>query len=651
MEVNVDNCFEAVTKEIQIKCEERLNELETVIKEYPLESVAEDIQLKSEEKVNEIEPVKKEYQSESLAEKNQITSEEKDSEVGLEETKDQTESVTKEDPFAYLDRDDFTSEKYKIEIRNLPKHYGIAEFKKLINTKLELNCSKVKTPNRNGKWLYMCFRSEEDKNTALGILNGYSWKNTKLDASNAKAVPDPLVKKRNEQFDNCLDVKKIKLDNAGAEQQMINAVTPLYNISYDEQLIQKTNSIKNVLMDYSRRLKRIKCGQGILNWLKKQQNENNGLPCELLQIQSLKDDSEKCIGYRNKCEFTIGMDVENKEPVVGFRVGAYNQGKTSVAPIDNISNVPQRMKDVVKCFQDLVRSSKLPVFDPENYTGHWRQLTVRLSLKTEQLMLICVVHTENMEESALNSLKQLILSYFTEGAGTDCKVDSLYFQKAKKRAAGEGNSFPLELLHGQGYIVEEVKGLKLRISPESFFQINTAASEILFDAAKDLASINSQTTVLDVCCGSGTIGLSIAKDCAQVIGVEIQDEAVNMAKLNATENGITNAIFFAGKAEEVMNKREFQNPENANDVVAIVDPPRAGLHNKAILLLRRMTHLKRLVYMSCNPKGALQNFLSLSMAESKTKQGAPFVPVKAVPVDMFPQTPHCELIVYFERLN
>jgi len=67
------------------------------------------------------------------------------------------------------------------------------------------------------------------------------------------------------------------------------------------------------------------------------------------------------------------------------------------------------------------------------------------------------------------------------------------------------------LLHGQRYIVEEVKGLKLRISPESFFQINTAASEILFDAAKDLASINLQTTVLDVCCGSGTIGLSIAK--------------------------------------------------------------------------------------------------------------------------------------------
>lgn len=78
-------------------------------------------------------------------------------------------------------------------------------------------------------------------------------------------------------------------------------------------------------------------------------------------------------------------------------------------------------------------------------------------------------------------------------------------------SAGEGNSFPLELLHGQSYIVEELNGLKFRISPESFFQINTAASEVLYNCTKDLASINAKTTVLDVCCGSGTIGLCIAK--------------------------------------------------------------------------------------------------------------------------------------------
>ncbi|VVC28688.1 S-adenosyl-L-methionine-dependent methyltransferase,RNA methyltransferase TrmA, active [Cinara cedri] len=606
-------------------------------KESQVGTVTKEIEIENADKKDKVEPME--------------NADKKDKVEPMEnaDKKDKVEPVVKEDPFAYLDRNDFTSEKYKVEVRNLPKYYGIAEFKKLVNQKLKLKCSKVKTPNRNGKWLYVCFRSEEDKDVALGVLNGYNWKNTVLEASNAKAVPDPMVQKRNEQFDNYSDQKRKKLDNIGAEQQMISAVTPLFDIPYEKQLIQKTNFVKKVLLDYGKQLKRTNNSLNLVEWLKKQQDTYDGLPCELLEIKSLKDDIEKCVGYRNKCEFTIGMDTENKEPVVGFRVGSYVQGKTSVASIDKISNVPQRMKNVVNRFQDLVRSSKIPVFDPETYKGHWRQLTVRLSLKTEQLMLICVVHTENMSDTSLTSLKKLILDYFVDGAGSDCKVHSLFFQKAKKKAVGEGNSFPLELLYGKEYIIEEVNGLQVRISPESFFQINTAASELLFSTAKDLASINKKTTVLDICCGSGIIGLSMAKECAQVVGVDIQEDAIKMANINTMENQIKNAKFFAGKAEEIMTLSEFQNPDIADDVVAIVDPPRAGLHNKAILLLRSMKHLNRLVYLSCNPKAALQNFISLSMAKSKTKQGAPFVPVKAIPVDMFPQTPHCELIVYFER--
>lgn len=126
MEVNVDNCLEPVAKEIQTNCEKKSNDPETVKNQYHSESITEGMQLKSEEKVNEIEPIKKEYQLESSADEIQINSDEKYSEVRLEEKENQTESVAKGDPFAYLDRDDFTSEKYKIEIRNLPKHYGIA---------------------------------------------------------------------------------------------------------------------------------------------------------------------------------------------------------------------------------------------------------------------------------------------------------------------------------------------------------------------------------------------------------------------------------------------------------------------------------------------------------------------------------------------
>lgn len=122
MEVNADNHLEPAPKEIQIKSEENVNEIVPVKNEDETESIAKEMQIKYEEKVNELESDKKE----SGAEEIQLKSEEENREIDPEEKENQSESVVKEDPFAYLDRDDFTSEKYKIEIRNLPKHYGIA---------------------------------------------------------------------------------------------------------------------------------------------------------------------------------------------------------------------------------------------------------------------------------------------------------------------------------------------------------------------------------------------------------------------------------------------------------------------------------------------------------------------------------------------
>lgn len=122
MEVNVDNHLEPVPKEILIKSEENVNEILPVKNENETESIAKEMQIKYEEKVNELKADKKE----SGAEEIQLKSEEEDKEIDPDEKENQSESVVKEDPFAYLDRDDFTSEKYKIEIRNLPKHYGIA---------------------------------------------------------------------------------------------------------------------------------------------------------------------------------------------------------------------------------------------------------------------------------------------------------------------------------------------------------------------------------------------------------------------------------------------------------------------------------------------------------------------------------------------
>lgn len=151
------------------------------------------------------------------------------------------------------------------------------------------------------------------------------------------------------------------------------------------------------------------------------------------------------------------------------------------------------------------------------------------------------------------------------------------------------------------------------------------------------------------------------------MGLEIVPQAIHDARENAKLNNIENTEFFIGKAEDILSSVFYKS--NNDDVIAIVDPPRAGLRNvilnfskhyinlliftdgKAILQLRKTDKLKKLVYISCNPSAALANFVHLGRPQSKNLFGDPLVPVKAVPVDMFPHTHHCELVIYFERIN
>ncbi|KAI4456679.1 trna (uracil-5-)-methyltransferase [Holotrichia oblita] len=210
-----------------------------------------------------------------------------------------------------------------------------------------------------------------------------------------------------------------------------------------------------------------------------------------------------------------------------------------------------------------------------------------------------------------------------------------------------GEDQVIQHLYGSTHIYEQILDLKFRISPEAFFQINTDAAEILYKSAIELACASESSTVVDICCGTGTIGLCFAKSCKQVLGLELIQQAVDDAKENAKINGIENSEFFAGKAEEILSSVCYK--AKSDDVIGIVDPPRAGLHQKAITQLRKVRNLKKLVYISCNPNAALKNFVDLGRPMSKTMQEEPFVPIKAVAVDMFPYTKHCELVVYFER--
>ncbi|XP_045536561.1 tRNA (uracil-5-)-methyltransferase homolog A [Papilio machaon] len=552
-----------------------------------------------------------------------------------------TENTGLKEEYAYLDRGGFSSEKFKIELRGLPKFYGIAELKKLMNQKLGLNTSKIKRPKNGSHWLFACFQNEEERSKAITALNGYSWKGKTLIAEVAKPAPDPLVRKRKlEEEGTGPDKKKGDEDNKSQEERLKDATIPYWNVPYEEQLKLKEKEIRNILMKYDNEVWKI--NKERRDEIEAKRKLHNGLSFDLKPIEP----SPVTEGYRNKCEFTVGIDDETKKPTVGFRLGSYVTGTVGVAPIQSLNHISEQTKKAVLIFQEFVRKSNLAPFSPADYSGYWRYLTVRHSKFNGEIMLIIALHPQALTAEELEKLKSDLKEHFNSEESSACGIKSIYYELIIKKRVGEDGSKPVHLM-GSTHIIDVILGRQFRISPEAFFQVNTAGAEILYQNAIDLSETTSDSTVIDICCGTGTIGLCFAKHCGRVLGVELVTEAVRDARANAELNCIDNCEFFAGRAEDALPS--VMARAGGDQLVAVVDPPRAGLHMRAITQLRNTKKVKRLIYISCSPASAVKNFVDLARASSKTLRGAPFTPVRAVPVDMFPYTKHVELVVLFER--
>lgn len=202
-------------------------------------------------------------------------------------------------------------------------------------------------------------------------------------------------------------------------------------------------------------------------------------------------------------------------------------------------------------------------------------------------------------------------------------------------------------------------GFKFRISPDAFFQVNQAAAEVLYSTVRDLCVPQQSVqengakvgTLLDVCCGTGAIGITTSPKVDRVIGIELIEQAVEDAQHNASLNNALNCKFIPGKAEVVLPGLVSQL-DSRDPVVAVVNPSRAGLHHKVVRALRNQPDIRRLVFVSCKPDGeVMRNFRELCCAPDQQKKltGEAFSPSLAQPVDMFPHTAHCELVLLFER--
>uniref|UniRef100_A0A8C4HZH1 tRNA (uracil(54)-C(5))-methyltransferase n=1 Tax=Dicentrarchus labrax TaxID=13489 RepID=A0A8C4HZH1_DICLA len=541
----------------------------------------------------------------------------------------ETEAASDPSMYRYIKEDLFTSEIYKVEIRNLPKFTGFNDLKKFL-AKHSLNPHKIKLFGKQ-TFAFVTFKNEEERDKAMKMVHGMQWKGQVLSVRLAKPKADPIQRKRKqEEGEGPLSV------------QIANVVTPLWNVPYEEQLRRKEQEVVGVLQRLAREIG--STNKAMLPWLFAQKGKYNKMCCPLETIRPSPTQTE----YRNKCEFLISVGADGEDKTIGFRLGKYKGGSCAVVGPAETRHVSAEAKRVVSEFQKFIRTTPYSVYSPETYEGHWKQLTVRTT-RTKQAMAVVFFNPQKLDEEEVGALKSSMRKHFTEGEGKESGVTSLYFVREGQRTSPNIEDLPCELVAGEGCIHEELLGLKFRISPHSFFQVNTGAAEVLYSAVGEWAQLDQDSTVLDVCCGTGTIGISLAKRVKKVIGIELCQEAVEDAKVNAKLNGLSNVEFHCGKAEDV-----FPNILNAlvsPNITAIVDPPRAGLHSKVILAIRRAEHLKRLVYVACNAKAAMNNFIDLCRAPSNRVHGAPFRPVRAMAVDLFPQTMHVEMLLLLERVD
>jgi 23S rRNA (uracil1939-C5)-methyltransferase len=325
--------------------------------------------------------------------------------------------------------------------------------------------------------------------------------------------------------------------------------------------------------------------------------------------------------YRNKLEYSFTATPAG--PTLGFhRAGRWDE----VLDIEKCWLTTDLGNAIRNAVRDWARAERLEAYDQAEHAGYLRHLVVREGRNSGHVLVQLV--TSAGERFDRDEFVE-VLRRFSE-------VRSVHW--AVNDTPAEVTNLPTTLLWGDDAIEEVLCGLRFRVRPNAFLQTNTAMAERLYGIAGELAALTGGETVYDLYCGIGTIGLTLASRALTVWGVEVSEESVACALENADLNGISNAAFFAGEAADAL--AELRERAGDPDVV-VVDPPRAGLSNKAVRRLGRL-EAARIVYVSCNPTTLAGNVKELAASWGYTLE-------RVVPVDMFPHTPHVESVALLER--
>ena len=331
--------------------------------------------------------------------------------------------------------------------------------------------------------------------------------------------------------------------------------------------------------------------------------------------------------YRNKVQFPVGID-KNGVPCIGFYAGRTHR----IVPCPDCKLQPSVLNEIGNALCAFFAQQGIRPYDEQSGKGLVRHIFLRRGAHSGQIM-VCLVCTR----AKLPHAEQLCTALRGQFPAISTILLNVNAKNTNVILGSENH-----ILYGPGYIEDTLCGVPVRLGPLSFYQVNTLAAERLYGVAAQYAQLTPDDTLLDLYCGMGTIGLSMAEQCRELIGVEIVPEAIESAKANAARMGEAVAAksrFFCADAGQAATQLA---AEGLHPDIVMLDPPRKGCDEATLSAVVRMAP-RRVVYVSCNPATAARDAAWLEQNGYHAE--------KVQPVDLFPRTKHCETVCLLSKLN
>ena len=329
--------------------------------------------------------------------------------------------------------------------------------------------------------------------------------------------------------------------------------------------------------------------------------------------------------YRNKVQFPVGVD-KNGVPCIGFYAGRTHR----IVPCPDCKLQPGVLNEIGNALCAFFAQQGIRPYDEQSGKGLVRHIFLRRGAHSGQIM-VCLVCTR----AKLPHAEQLCAALREQFPAISTILLNVNAKNTNVILGSENH-----ILYGPGYIEDTLCGVPVRLGPLSFYQVNTLAAERLYGVAAQYAQLTPDDTLLDLYCGMGTIGLSMADQCRELIGVEIVPEAIESAKANAARMGEAVAAksrFFCADAGQAATQLA---AEGLHPDIVMLDPPRKGCDEATLSAVVRMAP-RRVVYVSCNPATAARDAAWLEQNGYRAE--------KVQPVDLFPRTRHCETVVLLSK--